>query len=97
MASVWSVQHQIGRLEGFGVVMRYANGRNVRDDREQIGGYNRFANRASGALTVADWNRLRLYKTYQGFECDVLYENGDEASGQAKLATVRANYASGPT
>jgi hypothetical protein len=46
--------------------MRYANGRDVRDDREQIGSYNRFATRASGALTVADWKRLRSYKTYQG-------------------------------
>jgi len=53
-------------MEGFEVVMRYANGRDVRDDREQIGSYNRFATRASGALTVADWKRLRSYKTYQG-------------------------------
>jgi hypothetical protein len=27
----------------------------------------------------------------------VIYENGDQAPGQTKLATVRASYASGPT
>jgi hypothetical protein len=97
MASVRPVQYQIRRLDGFRVVGRYANGRDIRNDRERIGGYNHFVNSVSGALTVADWKRLRFYKPYQGFQCDVLYESGEQASGQTRLATLRASYASGRT
>ena len=47
---------------------------------------------ASGNWTVADWVLNRFKTLYPEFICNVLFDDGKQASGKTKLSDVRASY-----
>ena len=42
-------------------------------------------------MTVGEW-KIKFKKQYTGYDVTVYKNNGDRASGQTKLATVRDTY-----
>ena len=97
VASVKTVERQIGNLEGFDVVVRHPDGRDARSDLGSGGGrtlppYNRFALAAKGTLTVAQWKKVRFSQVYSNWDCDVLDGAGAAVSGGTLLRTVRESY-----
>lgn len=91
MASVRTRERQIGNVEGFDVIVRHPDGRDVRSDLSGLPAY-RFERGAKGSMTVADWKGNRFKECYPGFDCDVLDSNGRSVNGNTLLDTVRATY-----
>jgi hypothetical protein len=91
MATIKTVERNIGNLEGFDVIIKHPDGRDVRSDKENLPAYP-FQKGAKGAMTAAQWFRKRFKQAYPGFSCDVLYATGEKASGNTKLSNVRDSY-----
>lgn len=85
---VKNVEKRIWDLEGFEVVIRNENGRDVPGHRSDFPTYD-YSYQAKHNMTVADWKKKRFKSTYVGFEVDVLDANGETVPGQTKLSTVR--------
>ena len=94
MATVRAVERKISRVEGFRVVIRHLDGRDVRGDREHLPGYP-FERAMKNRSNVTDWKRVRFQPTYPGFEVDVIAENGTRVHGGTLLGTVRDGYLEG--
>lgn len=97
MASVKTVERQIGNLEGFDVVIRHPDGRDARSDlgsgsRPGLPSYNRHTNAARGAWTVHHWKEVRFAQLYSGWDCDVLDVHGEPVIGNTLLRSVRETY-----
>lgn len=87
MPTIGRVERKIFRVEGVKVKFMQ-NGRNVRSDKEiptQYGIKRMLKNSAS----VSDLIRIRLKQQFPGYDFVVLKNDGHQASGQTKLATVR--------
>lgn len=91
MASVRTVERQIGTLEGFNVILRHRDGRDVRSDRTGLPGY-AFLNRAKGKMTVAQWKEVRFYPGFSGWDVDVLDADDRSCQGNTLLSSVRETY-----
>jgi len=92
MASIKTVERQIGNLEGFDVRFCYPNnGGDVRSDKANIPSYP-FARSARGAINVKTWKDQRFSQTYPGFNYQVLDANGNDCHGAMLLSTVRDSY-----
>ena len=89
MPKVSIVEKRIFEVEGFQIDITQ-DGKNVRSDSQLPKQYE--AERATrNSLTVGDWKNK--FKTqYPGYDAVVYKNNGDRASGQTKLATVRDTY-----
>ena len=88
---VKNVEKRIWHLEGFDVVIRNDNGRDVHGHRSDFPPYD-YTYQAKHNMTVGDWKRTRFKSKYIGFEVDVLDAEGDIVPGQTKLSTVRDTY-----
>ncbi|HEX6763022.1 MAG TPA: hypothetical protein VF094_09495 [Gaiellaceae bacterium] len=94
MATVQAVERKIFRVEGFRVVIRHLDGRNVRGDREHLPAYP-FDRAMKNRSNVKDWKRVRFQPRYPGFEVDVIAEHGGRVHGGTLLGTVRDEYLEG--
>jgi hypothetical protein len=88
-----NVEKRIWDVEGFAVIIRHSDGRDMRGDSEGIPQYNRFERMAKNDMTVADWKTKRFYIVFPGLDVDVLDRNGDAVAGNTKPGTVRDSYA----
>lgn len=89
---VKNVEKRIWDIEGFDVIIRHADGRDMRGDRQGIPPY-RYDRAARNAMTVAAWKDQRFALTYPGLTVDVVDGTGNVAAGNTLLATLRDSYA----
>ncbi|MDY5882871.1 MAG: hypothetical protein SPJ65_06110 [Roseburia sp.] len=89
MPKVKNVEKRIYDIEGFETDIT-KDGKNVRGDLQLPKQYE--AERMSkNSMTVGEWKNK--FKTqYPGYDVVVKKNNGDKASGQTKLSTVRDSY-----
>jgi len=92
MASIRTVERQIGHLEHFDVCFLHLDGKDVRSDMHGLPTYNAFHKAAKGTMTVSEWREQRFKKCYPGFNCDVLNAKGQVCHGGYLLSTVRDTY-----
>jgi len=91
MPTVLAVERRIFKVEGFDVVIRHLDGRNVRSDREKLPQYpykRAMANRSD----VKAWKETRFQPHYPGFQVDVIDAYGRRAHGGKLLRTVRDTF-----
>lgn len=91
MALVKNVERRIRDVEGFAVIVRHADGRDMRGDRTGIPMYD-FARMAKNSMTVSAWKEQRFLPKYPGFDVDVLDAFGNVMAGNTLLSTVRGSY-----
>lgn len=51
-----------------------------------------FRRKLKDTKSVSDWKKERFEPTYHGYSCKVLMGNGEIATGQTSLKTVRKSY-----
>jgi hypothetical protein len=91
MALLKNVEKRIWDVEGFDVVIRHADGRDMRSDRDGIPMYS-FDRAAKHSMTTASWRDQRFAPKYPGLDVDVLDGQGATVNGNALLSTVRDTY-----
>ncbi len=91
MASVKTVERQIGELEGFDVVIRHSSGRGVRSDFAGLSDYP-YLKGAKNNWTASSWKAKRFYAHYPDLEVDVLDANGSSVRGNTTLGRIRDFY-----
>lgn len=91
MALLKNVEKRIWDIEGFAVIIRHVDGRDMRGDRTGIPMYD-FERMAKNSITVSAWKQQRFLPKYPGFDVDVLDVLGNTAAGNTLLATVRDSY-----
>jgi len=91
VASVKTVERQIGNLEGFDVRFYHPDGSDVRSDKGNIPSYS-FARAAKGSMNVSSWRDQRFKQSYPGFDCEILDADGNTCHGAMLLSTVRDTY-----
>jgi hypothetical protein len=92
MAKIKNVEKKIWDIEGFDVVIKYKDGRDVRGDRSGVPLYNEVEKAAKNDWTVAEWKTKRFSHRYAEFDIAVLDGDGNEAAGHTKLGSVRDSY-----
>lgn len=90
MSTVRAVERKIFRVEGFDVVIRHLDGRDVRGDREDLPPYP-FERAMADRRNVKDWKQ-RFRRKYPGFKVDILDARGWPVHGGTHLSTVRDGY-----
>lgn len=90
MPTVKNIERKIGNIEGFDVVMKQ-EGENVRGDKKLQKQYSKQI-AAKGTYTVAKWIKKRFKVDFPGYDVDVLFFDGDKATGNTLLSTVRDSY-----
>lgn len=90
MTTLATRAREIADLEDFDVQI-FRDGKPVDPKTNGLPKYG-FEKKAKGAMTVEEWRTKRFAPTYPGYECEVLYADGKQANGNAKLETVRATY-----
>jgi len=92
LATIERVENQIAKVEHFRVAFMQL-GRDIRGDREGIGGYTgRFKKGAPDRMTVEAWKERRFRRLYPGFDAEVLLADGTYARGNMRLSSVRDSY-----
>ena len=91
MALVKNVEKRIWDIEQFAVVIRHADGKDMRGDKTGIPMY-AFDRMAKNSITVAAWREQRFKASYPGLEVDVLDGFSDVAAGNMLLSSVRDSY-----
>ena len=86
-----NVEKRIWDTEGFAIVIRHSDGRDMRGDRTGIPMY-AYERMAKNGMTVAAWREQRFYPSYVGLEVDVLGGTGTAVAGNTLLSTVRDSY-----
>jgi hypothetical protein len=79
----------ISDREGFDILVTH-RGKPINVRKNGILGPYPFARKLKGSATVSDWRTARFEATYPGFKVDVLTGDGNLATGQMTLATLRA-------
>lgn len=92
MSKVKNVEKRIWDKEGFDVIIRHRDGRDLRGDFTGLPQYTRYERMAKNDMTVSDWRETRFYPAYPGYDVDVLDADGNPVSGNMKLGTVRDSY-----
>jgi hypothetical protein len=96
MALVKNVEKRIWDIEQFDVVIRHADGRDMRGDKTGLPQYPPYERTANNSWTVSDWKGKRFLPTFPGFDVDVLDGTGQAVAGQTHLSTVRDSYSDDP-
>jgi hypothetical protein len=91
MALVNNVEKKIWDLEQFQVVIRHADGRDMRGDRDGVPMY-AYDRMAKNAMTVAEWKAQRFSPAYVGLDVDVLDGASNVVNGNTLLSSVRDSY-----
>ncbi len=91
MAKVKNVEKRIWDTEGFDIIIRHADGRDMRGDRDGLPQYD-FERAAKNNMTVSEWITQRFSRQYSGYNVDVLDGTGDAVQGNMLLGTVRDTY-----
>jgi hypothetical protein len=91
MPTVRSVERRIYSVEGFDVVIRHLDGRDVRGDRQKLPQYP-FERAMPGKSDVKAWKQRRFQPYYPGFKVDVVDAYARRAHGAKKLRTVRDTF-----
>ena len=91
MPTVLAVERKIYKVEGFDMVIRHLDGRNVRSDREKLPQYS-FKRAMANRSDVKDWKETRFEPQYPGFRVDVIDAYGRRAHGSKKLSAVRDTF-----
>lgn len=91
MALAKNVEKRIWDIEQFDVIIRHADGRDMRGDRTGIPMY-AFERMAKSSMTVAVWKEQRFNPSYPGLDVDVLDGLGNVVAGNTLLSTVRDSY-----
>jgi hypothetical protein len=91
MPTVRAVERKIYTVEGFDVVIRHLDGRDVRGDREKLPQYP-FKRAMANRSDVKSWKQSRFQPRYPGFKVDVIDAYGRRAHGAKKLRTVRDTF-----
>ncbi len=91
MPLVKNVEKRIWDIEQFAVIIRHADGRDMKGNREGLPmfGYDRMAR---NSWTVSEWKNQRFCPNYAGLEVDVLDGSGQPATGNTLLSNVRDSY-----
>ncbi|MDE7286408.1 MAG: hypothetical protein K2N55_06170 [Lachnospiraceae bacterium] len=89
MPKVKNVEKRIYDIEGFQVTIK-KDGKDVRGDASLPNQY-KAGKMSKNSFSVKDWKK-KFKKQYAGYSVDVLKANGNKASGQTKLSTVRDTY-----
>ena len=84
------LEGKVFEIEGFDIQFTF-NGQNVRSDKQIAGNYT-YVRAAPDSWTVNEWIENRFKPHFPGFGVNVLMADGNTASGQTKLRTVRASY-----
>ena len=93
MPKLKNVEKRIWDTEGFDVIIRHRDGRDMRGDATGIPQYDQFSRMAKNTMTVADWKANRFAPHYAGFEVDVLDGDGNPVVGHTQLGNLRDTYA----
>lgn len=91
MATVGSVERRIERVEGFPVVIKHLDGRNVRNDRMRMPHYP-FDRAMKNGSNITAWKLRRFYAIYPGFEVDVVGRDRLAKHGGTRLGSVRDEF-----
>lgn len=91
MATVGSVERRIERIEGFPVVIKHLDGRNVRNDRTRMPHYP-FDRAMKNGSNITAWKLRRFYAVYPGFEVDVVGRDHLPRHGGTRLGSVRDEF-----
>ena len=91
MATVGSVERRIERVEGFPVVIKHLDGRNVRNDRTRMPHYP-FDRAMKNGSNITAWKARRFYAIYPGFEVDVIGRDHQPKHGGTRLGSVRDEF-----
>jgi len=86
-----NVEKRIWDIEGFAVVIRHSDGRDMRGDRTGLPMYS-YDRMAKNSMTVSTWKEQRFSPRYPGLDIDVLDGAGIAVSGNTLLSTVRDSY-----
>ena len=91
MLSCERLERKIFRIEGFEVTIRHSDGRDVHGDKQGLPTFP-YQKGAKNDFTVAQWRDQRFKQVYPGYKVTVWLQDGSQASGVTKLATVRHTY-----
>jgi hypothetical protein len=86
-----NVEKRIWDIEGFAVLIRHSDGRDMRGDRTGLPMYS-YDRMAKNSMTVAAWKQQRFAPLYAGLDVEVLDGAGSVVAGNALLSTVRDSY-----
>lgn len=86
-----NLEQKISRIEGFSIVIRDRDGRDVRSDSDIPSPYD-CKNQGKNNWTVSEWKERRFKPRFAGYEVDVLMGDEQVAPGQTTLSTVRDSY-----
>jgi hypothetical protein len=89
MTLVKTVEKRIREIEGFDVQFIHS-GKNVRSDADIPTQY-AAKKMSKNSYTVNDY-KMKLQKQYPGYDFSILKSDGEKASGQTKLSTIRDTY-----
>jgi hypothetical protein len=87
-----NVENKIWDVEQFAVVIKHADGRDMRGDRTGIPMYP-YDRMAKNSMTVSTWKDQRFHPNYIGLEVEVLDGGGQPVGGNTLLSSVRDSYA----
>lgn len=82
---------KVKNVEGFDVVIRHEDGRDVRGDLTGFPQYP-YERAAKDDMTISGWINNRFAKTYRGYKVDVIDGNDEVRQGNVMLGTVRDSY-----
>ena len=90
MAKLKNVEKRIFEIEGFEVVVKNTEGKDVHGNKE---GFNQWDGRkqTKNSMTVNGF-KDKIEKKYQGYKVDVLDADGNVQSGNKLLGNVRDTY-----
>lgn len=91
MPLVKNVEKRIWDVEDFAVIIRHADGRDMRGDKTGIPMYP-YSRAAKDSMTVSAWVEQRFRPNYPGLTVDVLDGPGVPTAGNTLLSTVRDSY-----
>jgi len=91
MALAKNVEKRIWDIEQFDVIIRHADGRDMRGDRTGIPMYP-YERMAKSSITVAFWKEQRFNPNYPGLDVDLLDGLGNVVAGNTLLSTIRDSY-----
>ena len=91
MASVKTIERNIGKLEGFDIRFCHLDGADVHSDKTLIPAYP-FEFAADGSMTVLAWKEQRFIRAYPDFKVEILDASGQECDGEMLLSNVRDSY-----
>ena len=92
MPLVKNVEKRIWDIEQFDVIIKHADGRDMRGDKTGLPQYPGYEKMAKNAWSVAEWKASRFSPTFPGLEVEVLDGIGQPAPGNTHLSTVRDSY-----